>query len=427
MKDQSDEPGAEPGVARAVPWAIHRWNFWVCGSEAALYMTAMKFMGPMTLIPFLFEKTGIHSAWLGLFGAMVLFADAGGPIGSARAGGREWKLPFCLRVALYQRLPFLMVPIAVTVFFVSPGGLLAILVFAWALSSFIGGIAAPVYQVVITNSVRESWWARMMGLRNTLSALFGLGATAVVWYVNRVYAAPYNYIVLTWIAVGLMFVSWQVMARIREVPIPGDRIRGPQKARATFDQMRTLLRDDPRIRWIVLARVLRSFGFWVGTYVTAVFIVRSDLGDGLMWIPVFLNTLPQIIAHMVAGWFVDRYGVKPALIVSSVIVGANAIMLAHCQSVAAFVAVFFILGFGGSLLANSWPTLLMKLAPVETRSAYFATISLCASPGTVLVMLLGIALVLTTGYDYIFYVGAAGTLLSAAVFAVKLPAIQHAP
>ncbi len=146
-----------------------------------------------------------------------------------------------------------------------------------------------------------------------------------------------------------------------------------------------------------------------------------------MWIPVLLSTIPQLIAHAAAGWFVDRFGPKPAQVVSAFILAANGVYMAYCDTLLDFVVLFTITGIGGSLLVNSWVPLLMKLAPAEHRPAYFTTVLLGAAPGSVAVAVAGILIIRYTGFDHVFWITAAGCLLAAVIFLIKLPHIRYAP
>ncbi len=416
-----------PSASGDVPASTHRWNLWIFGSEASIYTTAVALMGPMALFPFLFSQTGIHSSFLGLFTAANLIMALGGPLGSSLAGGRQWKLPFCIRVGLLQRLPFLLVPLGVAFLYNRPAALLWLLVAGWTTSSFLMGVNAPVYQTVVTNGVREHWWGRMMALRNILAATAGLLATALVWAINRHFTFPGNYTLLGVVGVLLVFTSLYIVSRIREVPMDRALTFGKTSFVAESQKMMDVLYRDHRVRWLVLAYMARSCGFFLGTYCTAVFIERCHLTDQQMWIPVILGSVPTIFANLVSGWLVDRYGPKPALVLSALLVAINAIFVTYCYSMWMFFIFFPSIAFGGSLLMNAWPTLLMKMAPQNRRPLYFSTVSLAAAPGSILVSVIGILLVRFGGYDAAFHMATAGGFLAAFLFYTKLQNIRQAP
>ncbi len=416
-----------PQGAPEISSGTHRWNFWVCGSEAALFIIAAKMVGPMTLIPFLFRQLKIDDSWLALFSLSMIVMALAGPVGTALAGGMRYKLPVCVRLGFFQRLPFAAVPLGAMFLYNRPGALLVVLVTSWLVSHVFAGMASPIFQVVITNGVREAWWARMLSLRFFLGAIGGLVATGFVWWVNRRFEAPTNYIILGWAGVLILFVSLAVVSRIREVPMMREMPHGWGLLADTCRQMGRILRDDQRVRWIVLGRVFRAGGFLIGTYMTAVMIRRCGLTDAQMWIPFTLITVAEIVAFSVSGWIVDHIGPKPALVLSSVVTALNSAILLFADSLPAFALIFFIGVFGGSLLMNSWPTLILRLAPTEDRPAYFSTINLAAAPGILLVMMGGMAVVNLTGFDYVFYASLVGGVVSAVVFMVKLPHITKAP
>jgi len=418
-------PAATTG--HEVPRATHRWNFWVCGAEAALYMTGSRIMGPMTIIPFLFKEIGLDDAWLGLFTLSFVIMALGNPLGTALAGGRRRKLPYCVKVGVLQRLPFVMVPLGATFFFHGPQTLLTLLVLAWVTSNFFTGMTQPVFQVVATNGIRESWWARMMSLRSILAAVGGLGASGLVWWVNARCTPPHNYIVLGWSGVVLLFLSLCVASRIREVPMEREWPHGLEHVQRTLVHMLAILREDQRVRWLILGRVFRSCGFLLGTYMTTVFIDRYGLTDDQMWLPILIITVAQIVAYTISGWFVDHVGAKPGLVVSSLCVAANSALIMQADSLAAFVVVFSLGILSGSLLMSAWPTLVLKLAPIEQRPAYSSAIFLSSAPGGASVMVLGMLLVRWTGFDLVFYISGLGGLAAAVIFLFKIPHIRYAP
>ena len=422
------EAAHEPeNVGHEVPPKTHRWNFWICSSEAALFMTGVRIMGPMTLIPFLFKQIGLDDAWLAFFTISFIVMALGNPIGAALAGGRRWKLPFCMRLGLIQRVPFLLVPLGAMFFYSGPKTLLILLVMAYVSSNFFMGLGQPVFQVVITSGIHERYWARMMSMRSILASVGGLGAAGFVWWINKTTAAPTNYVILGWTGVALLFASLAVVGRIREVPMERELPHGWAYLSDTFRHMRSILRDDPRVRWIVLGRIFRSFGFVVGTYMTSVFIDRCGLTDAQMYLPVLMMTASQIVAYALAGWLVDRFGPKPALVLSSLCIAINSVLIMRADSLLDFVVVFAVGIFGGGLLMSGWTPLILKLSRVEDRPAYTSATFLASAPFTTIALLAGMLLVRFTGYDYVFYLSAFGGIGATIIFLWKIPHIRYAP
>ena len=410
-----------------VPYAVHRWNFWVSSIEAALYIMATNMIGPMTLIPFLFKQTGIDSAYLGLFTISSLIVALTGPIGTTLMARNRRMLPFCVKVGLFQRLVFVMVPLGVMFFHGKPAPLLWILVGVWMASSMIGGIATPTFHVLITNGTRERWWGRLMGTRSLLGAASGLAAAVLVWGVNRYVAYPNNYTMLGWFGVALLFGSLYGVSRLREVPGPASHDTLKPGLAEDWRRTREIWKQDPRVRWIVCARTFRSFGFFTGSYVTALLIHRCELTDSLMWLPVILFSVSDMVTNYISGRFIDRFGSKPALVLSSLLVSFSAMFLTQCYSLAPFLVCIPVLSLGGSLINNGWPTHLLKMAKPGDRAAYFSTISLLSAPPSILISVAGVFLVMNFGYNPTMWVSAAGGLVAALVFQLRLPNIKQAP
>ncbi|MBX7254735.1 MAG: MFS transporter [Candidatus Hydrogenedentes bacterium] len=416
-----------PSTMDTIPLSVHRWNYWISSFECALYIMATNMIGPMTLIPFLFKQTGIDSSYLGLFTISTLIVALSGPIGATLMSGQRRMLPFCVTVGIFQRLVFLMVPLGVMFFHGKPAPLLWILATVWLASNFIGGIATPTFMVMITNGTRERWWGRLMGMRSLLGAASGLVATILVWGVNRISSYPNNYTILGWIGVLLLFGSLYGVSRFREVMTPTTR-EAPNTGFAK-EWVRTLQiwREDTRVRWIVLGRTFRSFGFFTGTYITAMFIARCDLTDSLMWLPVILFSVSDMVTNYVSGRIIDHFGSKPALVLSSLLVAFSAAFLTQCYSVPFFVICIPILSLGGSLINNGWPTFLLKMSPPGDRTAYFSTVSLLSAPPSIFISVAGVFLVQWLDYNPTMWISAVGGLIGALVFQFKLPNIRQAP
>lgn len=420
-------PVPSPSAIDPIPLPVHQWNYWVSSFECALFVMATNMIGPMTLIPFLFKQTGIDSSYLGLFTISTLIVALSGPIGSAWMSGQRRMLPFCVAVGLFQRLVYVMVPLGVVYFHGKPAPLLWVLAAVWMISGFIGGIATPTFMVMITNGTRERWWGRLMGMRSLLGAASGLAASVLVWIVNRVSTYPDNYTILGWIGVALLFGSLYGVSRFKEVLVPNTQT--PSESGFAKEWARTLQiwQSDPRVRWIVLGRTFRSFGFFTGTYITAMFIERCGLTDSVMWLPVVLFSVSDMATNYLSGRIIDQFGPKPALVLSSLMVAFSAAFLTQCYTLLPFMICIPVLSLGGSLINNGWPTLLLKMTSPGDRAAYFSSISLLSAPPSILVSVAGVFLVQWLDYNPTMWISAVGGLFAALVFQIKLTNIQRAP
>jgi predicted MFS family arabinose efflux permease len=242
--------------------------------------------------------------------------------------------------------------------------------------------------------------------------------------INEAYEPPGSYMRLGWVGVAMVFASLFFVWILKEAPIRQERAHGSEGARASWQRMVGILREDSRVRWVIAGRIFRSAGFLVGVYITAVFIERCGLDEEQMWMPVIMTTVPGAAAFLFSGWFVDHFGVRLASVFSGLLLCATSVALFWTYNVTAFIVLFAFLALATTLMASSWMPMLMKLAPEETRPAYVSTINLAAAPFTALFLVAGIIMVQYTGFEYIFAVPAVGGILSAAVFYFKLPHIH---
>ncbi len=426
----SDDGIASPTVQAAhsgdLPRAFQLRNLGYAGGDAAFYGLGLNMMAPT--LPFLFKQAGIDASWLGFIFLATFMAAFGGPIGTVWAERfTQGKMPFILLIGALHRLPYLLLPLSVLILFDKPHLLVTVVIIAWMSASFIAGFVAPVFNVVLTGSFSERWWGRMMGLRYFLVSISGLCAAGCMWCVNHLVSSPKNYILMGTAGVFFLFVSLASFSRFREVRhhvVSGDARAG---VGAALRRMRAILVDDLRIRWVVLAYAMRSFGFLMGVYWVAFFIERCHLTQTQMWIPLLMTAAPEPFAHMISGWAVDRFGVKRILLFSSFLVFVNSILLINCHSLIAFVLLFPAGVLGGSLWNMAWPMLMLKLAPRSRRSDYFATLSLATAPFGIGATLAGFWVLRHFGYVAVFCLSSLGGLLAMLLYFFTLPDIREAP
>jgi len=399
----------------------HWRNFHLFGWEVALHGAGVRMIGPMVLIPFLFSEVGIHVSWLGLFPIARNMMSLTGPIGAAWGGGLERKKGYCIRWGIVHSLPFVLVPIGIILFFDRPTLLLCVLVVAWILAHLGQGFSESVKQTVMVNSIREEWWGRMMGYRQVMTAVVGVGVSGLLWVLNQRYGPPESFVYLSWIGVFFMGISLLVFAQVREAPAEKTHVRGRKPWRKSWGMVGILWRRERSVRWLVYGRWARCTGMFVNTYVTVVFMERCGLTSSDMWLPVLLITVAEILSFALASWFVDRIGAKTAMVLSGFLMAANAVLMMVSTSVWGFVLLFPFLTLAQGLMRSGWPTLVMKMAPVGERADYHAAVNLSVLPGMYLAFAAAIVLVRFTGFEVIFYVTLIGSLLGSLCFYIGLP------
>lgn len=408
-----------------IPAKTHWRNFHILGWEVALKDSAVRMIGPMVLFPFLFSEVGIHASWLGLFPIARNLMSLTGPVGAAWGGGLERKKNYCIRWTLAQCLPFALIPISITFFYDTPGTLLIVLVAVWILAHLGQGLVESVKQTLLVNSIRETWWGRTMGYRQVMTAIVGIGVSGVLWLINQRFDEPGNFVALGWFAIGMIAASIILLAQINEVPAETNAIRERRPWRESWALVFEVWKQSRAVRWLVYGRWARCTGMFINTFVTIVFMERVGLSNEDMWLPVLLITLAEILSFGLASWFVDRVGSRTAMILSGFLMAANGILIQSSTTIWGFVVLFPLLTLAQGLMRSGWPTLLMKMAPVEQRTDYHAAVNLAVLPGMYVAFASGIALVRFTGFDIIFHITVLGSLLGSLCFYIGLPRIQQ--
>ncbi|MFP6581816.1 MAG: MFS transporter [Candidatus Hydrogenedentota bacterium] len=407
-----------------IPTNTHWRNFHIFGWEVALHNAGVRMIGSMVLIPFLFVEVGIHASWLGLFPIARNLMSLTGPIGAAWGGGLEHKLGYCVRWTIVHCLPFILIPIGVLLFFDQPTTLLIVLVIAWIFAHLGQGLVESVKQTLMVNSIREEWWGRTMGYRQVMTAVVGIAASGVLWWINQRYDEPQNFVMLGWMSIGMMAASLLLLSRLKEVPAEAKAIRPRKPWRESWGMVFEIWKRDRAVRWLVYGRWARCTGMFINTFVTVVFMQRCGLTTEDMWLPVLLITVAEILSFALASWFVDRIGSKTAMVLSGFLMAANALLIMQSNSIWGFVILFPFLTLAQGLMRSGWPTLVMKMAPVEQRADYHAAVNLAVLPGMYLAFASGIALVRYTDFDIIFYITLVGSLVGSLCFFIGLPGKQ---
>lgn len=412
---------AKPEAEALIPKATHWRNFHLFGWEVALQQAGVRMIGTLVLIPFLFSEIGIHASWLGLFPMARNAMSITGPIGAARAGNLRHKLGYCLRWGIIQRLPFLLVPLVLYFFFGHPEVILVVLVTVWVLAHLAQGLSESVKQAVMVTSIRESWWGRLLGYRQAMSAVIGVAASGVLWWLQGHYETQSAYLALSLLAVVCMALSVITFSQIKEVSLESPEAPAKKKAQGSWGMTAALWKSDLHVRWMIYGRWMRCTSMFINTFVTAVFMERCGLKVTDMWLPFLLITVSEIISFSLASWFVDKAGAKTAMNISGILMAINALLIMHSDSILGFVILYPLLTLTQGLFRSGWPTMLMKMAPPAERANYHAAVEFATLPGRYLTYIVGIALVRYTDFDFIFYLTLLGSLLGSLFFYFGLP------
>lgn len=420
-----------PSLAHAedtIPTSTHWRNFHVFGWEVALQQAGIRMIGPLVLIPFLFSEIGIHVSWLVLFPMARNAMSLTGPVGAAWGGNLERKLGYCVRWGVLQRLPFLLVPLALFLFFDAPKIILVVLVSAWVLAHLAQGLTESVKQAMMVSSTREAWWGRLLGYRQVMTALIGIVASGGLWWLQHHYDTQSAYLLLSLIAIGCMALSVLTLSRSQEVSLTTTESPRPKTtARASWGIMAGLWRSDPHVRWMVYGRWARCTSMFINTFVTAVFMQRCDLSTEDMWLPLLLITVSEILSFSLASWFVDKAGAKTAMNVSGIFMALNALLILHSDTLIGFMILYPLLTLTQGLFRSAWPTMVMKMAPRTQRADYHAAVELGTLPGRYLTYFIGFVLVHFTGFEIIFYLTFVGSLIGSLCFYIGLPNSEESP
>ena len=328
-------------------------------------------------------RLGANELLIGVLAALPLFAAVAQLAGAylvQRVGRRR---AVCLGGAESSRLLWLLA-LALPLMGGAAAGLAPWALFAIAaLSQVLGALGGVAWLSWMADLVPLGIRGRYFGSRNVVCGVAtALATVAAGWYLDRFPTAgpPWGFATLFVLAVGAGWWSVAYLRRIPEPPVPAEGRRGQFR-----DVVRQPLRD-PNFR-----RLVRFGIFWnlAVFFAAPFFIVYMLEALRLSYTQVASFTTLSTIAHLVTirGWgrLADRYGHRPVMFVSGVLVVPVPLLWLFVApgNVNWLCAGVHLLGgaaWAGHSLAAS--NLLLRLAPRAHNATYFSVYAALTGVGS---------------------------------------------
>ncbi len=355
--------------------------------EGGLYMGGLTFIAADSVMPAMISLLGGANWLIALMPVMTLLGTAWPALLIAhRVEQLYWMKPFILITSLIQRLIYLLAALAL-IFLARTHPVAAVLIAAFApfVAGSIGGTVICAWMELVARVIPSDRLASSWAIRKILTAIIGIFAGGIIKTVLDQHPGAQGFGILHLYTFAGLMCSYFIFAMIRETkPLPPH----PDRPNRTFlENMRSLpeiIRTFPDFRRFLWIKLLT-----MGIYIPAPFLAihaleTSGRGPGFLGELVMAQMGGTIVGNIMAGWLGDRRGGRILLIIARLSLIALCLGAVFAHSAAAFLALFFLFGFGLNFNEVGEATVTLEIVPWERRPTCVALITAVTLPGMLL-------------------------------------------
>ena len=403
-----------------------RHNVVALGADYALFMVALAFVSPSTILP-------AFAAWLGapnvVIGAIPAVMTLGWFLPCLFAApyteGLARKLPFLLRWTIWERVPFLV--LAAAAYWLaerSAGAALAVLLGMLLVVTGIGGFLMPGWMDLIARVIPVRMRGRFFAVTSVATSVAGLGAGAVSAELLGSYRPAAAYALCFLCGFACLIVSFGALVVVREPAAATTRASEPLGA--YLKRMPALLRNDRNLTWYLVARSLSAIGAAGTAFYTVYALQAWRLPAAAAGMFTALLLLGTIAGTLVLGWLADHAGHRLVLLAGvAASVAGNAVALA-AGSPGVFSVAFVLAGVQAASVTISGLNVLLEFAPeVESQPTYVGLGHTSGAPAAFLAPLVGGVLADAIGFSAAFVFAAVGGTTGMLLLALRVRDPRH--
>jgi len=412
-----------PVIATLLPRRAYRWNFAVMGLDFSVFLLGLSFVSAYGVMPLFVSHLTSSSLTLGLIPAVRSVCTTLPPILVAPYTERlRRKKPFLLAMTTFERLPYLVLAVAIPLLAGAHPTLLLWLFFLMVgIATLFGGIGMPAWIDLLARMLPADWRGRFFGLAAALGGLLGVaGAAGAAWLLQR-YGWPGGFALCFACTAVCLAVSFAFIAAGREpAPEPSAR-RGPDPG--YWRRLPALVRADRNFARYLLATALITAAGMAASFYTVDAQRTLRLSDAAAGAYAIVLLAASTIGNLLWGFVGDRYGHKRVVEGGALCTGLAALLaLATRGSVAgvlAYAAVFALVGLATSGIGLAGLTFVVDFAPAEQRPTYIGLVNLAGAPFSFVAPLAGGVIADRAGYPAVFAL-TAGLALAGALIVLLL-------
>lgn len=354
-----------------------RRNYAVHSVEGGLFIGGMAFAHPQTVLPRMIER--LHGPdWIIAASPILLMVGFFLPslFITHRLERMGRLMRFVLLLGTVQRLPYLLVGLALVYATLPPMAVLGLVVLAPLSSGFFGGLSAPAWRELLAKSIPAERRASLWAIRFVIGGLLGVLAGQAVSGVLSGLPLTQAYGVLHLLVFALMLASLAVFALAREPNLTSARAHSTLGWWHHALAMRRVVAVDHRLQVYLGARYLYS-----GLFVALPFLSLHSLSvlgtpDGYLGRLLTFQMIGSVVGNLLGGFLGDRRGGRRVVILSLSVAIAVMASAGGCSTATSFDALYVALGLSVGLGGVGAPTLDLEMSPFERRMSYQTVIGL---------------------------------------------------
>jgi len=402
-----------------------RWNFAFNVLDVGFFDFGVAFAAPFTVMAVFVRTLSGRDLDVGVIGALWSMGWFLPQLPTAfiveRLGRKK---PYVLALGLVERVPFLLMGLAVLLAGTrSPAFLLGLVYAAYAMQTLGGGFVATGWQELIARVIPIARRGLFFGAAYCLGGLLRIlgGWLSGLLLVALIF--PTNYGVSFLITFAIVMVSWGFLSQNREPPPPPARPSGD--ARAYGRKVIAILRSHGNYRRFLVTQAGLIFGSMGATFVAVHGIRAFSLSDAHIGYMTAALALAETIANPLLGHIGDRFGHKWGIAIAGIaIAAAMGCALAADQPWLIYVSIL-LLGIHYAGRKVSGTVIAFEFGGLQDRPTYVGITGTLLAPFYGLGPIAGGLLAGSAGYPALFAVSGILTLASLAWFTLGVTDPRH--
>jgi MFS family permease len=349
--------------------------------EGGLYMSGTAFLGPETVLPAMVHSLGGSNQLTALMPVLLPAAYALPGLFVAPLVERLGRLkPFVVFFGILQRLPYLLTGLVMLLAPQSSGIILTLVVLTPVVSGVVGGVGVNAWMEWVTRLIPQHLRASGWAIRYLIQGTIGLAAGPVIHWVFTHQPGAQGYSTLHLICFGFLALSLTAQLGIRdEVPAhsPTQAKKAPLPLRygPYLKALPGMLRSQPQLIRLVLARFTGMGYLMLAGFMSIHALEVTRQPQAAIGHLVLANMVGSLFGNIFAGWWGNRHGGKVVMLLSRCLCLGLCLCLPFISSFPAFLAVFFVWGFGLFVDKVGDLTFSAELCPFERRPTYQAMLA----------------------------------------------------
>jgi MFS family permease len=404
-----------------------RHNVVALGADYGLFLVALSFASPATILPAFAASLGAPNVVIGAIPAVMTLGWFLPPLfAAAHTETLARKLPFVMRYTIWERVPFaVLAAAAMWLAPASPGLTLALLLAMLVVVTGVGGMLTPAWMDIVGRAIPVNMRGRFFALTAVGAAAVGLAGSALTTEIFARVPAPASYALCFLCGTACMMGSFLALALVREPPAG--------VAPAVHPGLRTYLRRVPRLlqldanlRWFLVVRWFSVIGGMASAFY-AVYSLRAwDAPAATLGVFTALLLAGSMAGLLALGWVADHAGYRVVIMTGIAATLAANLVALLAPSLTVFGAVFLLAGLQEAAFRIAYPTVLLEFAPVpEAQPMYIGVGNTALTPIAFAAPIAAGLLADRAGFGAVFAAATVAGALALATLALRVREPRH--